>query len=79
MIPEYILKRAPMRNDNKESLEAMTLTAANDYFKDGLDKSGIYEYKQFVQARAILNRCDEIPKIVFDRYFKFVKTHSFDN
>ncbi len=79
MIPKYILKRAPMRDDTKESLEAMTLTAANDYFKDGLDKSGIYEYKQFVQARAILNRCDEIPKIVFDRYFKFVKTHSFDN
>jgi hypothetical protein len=72
-VPADVLKRGIQKDDNKEALQAMTLTVGDDFYNEGLEKSAVFEYQQFVLGRALLNKCEQIPQYVFDRYFKFVK------
>lgn len=78
-IPPQIFKRLTQKNDNQEILKSMTITAGDDFYTEGLQKSAVYEYKQFVQGRALLKKCDQIPKKVFDRYFKFMRAQPYEN
>ncbi len=77
-IPSAVIKRISQKGDNREILKSMTLTSANDLYADGLEKAAVFEYKQFVLGRVLLKKCEEIPKSVFDRYFKFVQAQEYE-
>jgi hypothetical protein len=79
VIPKTVIHRMDLKNDNKEMLNSMTLTPGDDYYNENLEKSAIFEYRQYVMGRALLKKCDDIPKRVFDRYFKFIKAQSYQN
>jgi hypothetical protein len=72
-LPQSVLNRISQKNDSAESLKSMSLAAADDFYSEGLEQSAVFEYKQYSQGRALLKKCEQIPKTVLDRYFKFIK------
>lgn len=76
-ISQKVIDRIAQKNDNKEILKAMTLTAADDDYNEGLQQSAVFEYRQYVLGRVLLKQCTQIPKKVFERYFQFVQSQPY--
>lgn len=73
-VPKDVINRIPQKDDDPSVLKAMTLISGDEIYDEGLEKAAIFEYKQFVASRVLLKMCNEIPKKVFERYFKFIKS-----
>lgn len=78
-VPPEVIKRISQKKDNPELLKEMTLTAADDSYAEGLEKSAVFEYRQFVLGRVLLKKCEEIPKTVYERYFKYISAQPYQN
>jgi hypothetical protein len=76
-VPKDVINRIPQKDDDPSVLKGMTLIAGDEAYDEGLEKAAIFEYKQFVASRVLLKKCGDIPKKVFERYFKFIKTEPY--
>ncbi len=76
-IPKDVINRIPQKDDEPSVLKGMTLIVGDENYEEGLEKAALYEYKQFVASRVLLKKCNEIPKKVFERYFKFIKAQPY--
>lgn len=77
-VPKDVFNRIPQKDDDPSVLKGMTLLAGDEAYDEGLEKAAIFEYKQFVASRVLLKKCSDIPKKVFERYFKFIKAEPYN-
>jgi hypothetical protein len=76
-VPKDVINRIPQKDDDPSVLKGMTLIVGDENYDEGLEKAAIFEYKQYVASRVLLKKCNDIPKKVFERYFKFIKTEPY--
>lgn len=78
-ISKNVIRRLPQKDDDRELLKNVSLITGDESHDEGFEKAAIDEYKQFVASRVLLKTCKEIPKKVFDRYFKFIQAEPYKN
>lgn len=75
--PKDVVNRIPQKDDDPSVLQSMSLIVGDESYEEGMEKAAIFEYKQFVASRMLLKKCNDIPKKIIERYFKFVKSEPY--
>lgn len=78
-VPKDVINRIPQKDDDPAVLKSTNLIVADENYEEGLEKAAIFEYKQYVISRVLLKKCNDIPKVIFTRYFKFIKDQPYQN